>query len=305
MMKSVFTLKQWLSPLGIAAIALTMGWGAAAHATSTDNHAAQRDSIALSPVSQRFELKAGEQGANKVTVINDGDMDAMFVVYARPYSIKNESYEPEFEKTSKSTDIYQWIEFEKTSYTLKAGERVDIPYQFKVPAAAASGGHYGVIFVETQPQPGETDSVVRKKRIGSIIMATVNGELIKKGSALDTTIHFWQTAAPLVGTSRIENAGNTDFQANVTMTVTDLFNSVKYRQSKDYVIYPGTIRRIPVEWQESPWFGLFKVEYKTAVLDKVVQSSHYVLMLPRWLAIIGLLLVLAGVGHTLIRFKRR
>jgi hypothetical protein len=305
MKDSVYTLKRWLNPVGIAAIVLSIGWGAIAYAATTDNQAIERDSIALTPVSQRFELKASEQGANKVTVINDGDVDATFVVYARPYSIKNESYEPEFEKTSKSTDIYQWIEFDKTAYVLKAGERVDVPYEFKVPASAASGGHYAVIFVETQPKPGETDSVVRKKRIGSIIMATVDGELIKKGSTLETSISFWQTAAPLVGFSRVENTGNTDFQANVTMTVSDLLGSLKSSQSKDYVIYPDTIRRMPIEWREAPWFGLFKVEYKTVVLDQVAQSSHYVLMLPRWLAAIGLVLVGVGVGYVIIHTKRR
>ncbi|MDB5187462.1 MAG: exported protein of unknown function [Candidatus Saccharibacteria bacterium] len=305
MKKSAYTFKQWLKPVGLAAIVLTMGWGAAAHAETADSQPAQRDSIALSPVSQRFELKAGDQATNKVTVINDGNTNAVFVVYARPYSIKNEAYEPEFEKTSKSTDIYQWIEFEKTSYTLKAGERVDIPYEFKVPATAAPGGHYGVVFVETQPEPGTNDSVVRKKRIGSIIMVTVDGGIIKKGSTLDTSVKFWQTIAPLVGASRVENTGNADFSANVTMTVTDMLGSIKFREVKDYVVYPDTIRRIPVSWQNAPWFGLFKVEYKTVVLDKATNSSNYVLMLPRWLAAIGLVLVVLGAGYALIRRKRR
>lgn len=304
MTKSVYTLKQWLKPVGLVAIALTMGWGAAVYAESTYDQSTQRDSIALSPVSQRFDLKTSEQGANKVTVINDGDADIMFVVYARPYSVKNESYEPEFEKTSKSTDIYQWIAFEKTSYALKAGERVDVPYEFKVPATAASGGHYAVIFIETQPQPGATDSVVRKKRLGSIILATVDGRLIKTGSTLGTSVKFWQTAAPLIGASRFENTGNADYQVDATMTVTDLFGSIKYHEAKEYVVYPGTIRRISIEWQKAPWFGLFKVEYTTAALGKATHSSNYVLMLPRWLAAISVVLVAIGVGYTLIRRKR-
>lgn len=307
MRNSVYTLKQWLKPVGFAAIVLTigMGWGVTAHAETTQDSTTPRESIAISPVSQRFELKAGDQAANKVTVINDGDVDAIFVVYARPYSIKNELYEPDFEKTSKSTDIYQWIEFDKTSYALKAGERVDVPYEFKVPASAASGGHYAVIFVETQPEPGATDSVVRKKRLGSIVTATVDGELIKKGSTVETTVKFWQTVAPLVGASRVENTGNTDFQASATMTVTDILGSIKHREIKEYVVYPDTIRRIPIEWQNVPWFGLFKVEYKTVVLDKATQSSNYVLMLPRWLAVIGIALIVIGAGYALIRHKRR
>jgi hypothetical protein len=304
MKKSAYTLKQWLKPVGLAAIVLTMGLGVVAHAEATDDQSPQRDSIALSPVSQRFTLKTGEQGVGKVTVSNDGDTEATFVVYARPYSIKNEAYEPDFEKTAQSTDIYQWIQFEKTTYTLKAGDHVDVPYEFNVPASAASGGHYAVVFIETQPQPGASDSVVRKKRIGSIILATVDGDLIKKGSTLDMSVKFWQTTAPLIGASRIENTGNTDFTSAVTMTVADLLGSVKYRESKDYVVYPGTIRRIPIEWQKAPWFGLFKVEYKTVVLDKPTVSSHYVLMLPRWLAAVIIVLVVIGAGSVLIRRKR-
>ena len=113
-----------------------------------------RSSIALSPVSQRFDVKAGESTGNTVVVINDGTVPATFLVYSRPYSVKNELYEPDFQSTNANTDVYQWIRFQKSAYVLAPGERVDVPYSMQVPATAAPGGHYGVIFVETQPAAG-------------------------------------------------------------------------------------------------------------------------------------------------------
>ena len=64
---------------------------------------------------------------------------------------QNSSYEGDFDSKSSTSDAYQWVTFEKTEYHLEPGQRVEVPYRVSVPNDAASGGHYGVIFAETQP----------------------------------------------------------------------------------------------------------------------------------------------------------
>lgn len=263
------------------------------------------DSMAVTPALQKVDVKAGSTVTNTFTVINDGRTAYKFIVYGRPYSVKNEQYEAQFEKSSANTDLYQWVKFAKVSYSLAPGERVEIPYDLHVPATAAPGGHYGVIFAETQPDSPAASSVLRKKRVGSIVLANVDGKTITRGSVISSYADFWQSTAPLSATNRIENKGNTDFQATVATKVEDLFGSVKHSERRDYVIYPNTTRKVVFAWEGGPWFGLFKVNQTVSVLDKNTNVSHFVLLAPRWLVLIVIVLIVTGAAYALLRRTRR
>lgn len=272
-------------------------------AAADQDSTAATDVIAVSPAMQRIEGKAGTTVTGEFTVINDGKTSFNFIVYGRPYSVTNEQYEPQFETTTATTDLYQWLKFAKVSYTLSAGERIDIPYEMNIPANASIGGHYGVIFAETQPDPAKSSSVLRKKRVGSIMLANVAGDVLHKGAFISSEARFWQFTPPLSASNRIENTGNTDFQATVATTIEDLFGSVKYGERKDYVVYPSTIRNVTFNWDKSPWFGLFKVKQTVTVLDTSTDVTHFVLMVPRWLLLLGIGLIIFGAGY--YAFQRR
>lgn len=272
---------------------------------AVDDDATGEDTITVSPSSQRFEMKAGAAESENLTVINNGQSTTKFIVYSRPYSVTNEQYELQFEKTADNTDLYQWVQFAQTTYTLAPGEQIDIPYTVSVPAQAAPGGHYGIIFVETQPAQNSGESVMRKKRIGSLILANVEGDITRQGHLVSSHVAFWQTAPPVTTSHRVENTGNTDFETTVNTTIKDLFGSVKHQHARDYVVYPGTIRNITFEWDRAPWFGIFKVDQTITVLDKETQSSQYVLMLPRWLLVVVIALIVLGAGYGLLRRNRR
>lgn len=287
----------------VVALGTSLVAGASAQAAQTTTET--EESMAITPATQQFETKSGAVLSGTMTVINDGEFKYDFIVYARPYSVKNEKYDPQFEKTSKNTAVYQWIRFEKVAYTLEPGERIEVPYDINVPAGAASGGHYGVIFAETQPDPDAPSSVVRKKRVGSIVSVNVEGNVTRSGALVSAAADFWQTSPPLSVSNRVENSGNTDFKAKVVTTVTDMFGSAKHSESKEYVVYPGTIRNITFEWTKSPWFGLFRANQTVTVLDKVTDKSYFVLLAPRWLALILITLIIAGVSYGFLHKKQR
>lgn len=274
-----------------------------AHAAETTT--TPEESLAMTPAIQRLEIKAGETVDRSMTVINDGKVAYKFIVYARPYSVKNEQYDPQFETTLENTDVYQWVQFEKVSYTLQPGERIDVPYHMKVPANAAPGGHYGVIFAETQPDASTATSVLRKKRVGGLLLANVDGKIVRSGALLSADAPFWQSAPPLTINDRVKNTGNTDFQTSVSTSVEDMFGSVKHSETKNYTVYPGTIRKIPVTWDNSPWFGLFKYKQSVSIVGNVTNTSHYVLLAPKWLALLLIIAVVVGAGYGLLRYKRR
>ena len=278
-----------------------LAFGVPAHAQSAD----ERSSIALSPSSQRLTIAAGDTATGKVTVVNDGTSKETIIVYGRPYSVKSESYQPDYDSKTTNTDIYQWIRFTKASYTIEPGQTIEVPYTIQVPSGAAPGGHYGVIFVETQPDADGSDAIVRKKRVGTIILATIKGETTQHGKVLSTTAPFWQTRPPLVVSSRVESTGNTDIQASTHFKVTDLFGTTKHEVARDFTVYPGTVRRIDLMWEGAPWFGLFRTEQTISVLGRQTTATHYILLAPRWLPITLLGLLVVGVVYGWRRRRQR
>lgn len=294
-----------LSAVTVAAIATVGVVGVLGVRTFAADAPVPQDSIVVSPANQNLTLKAGAVATGKLTVVNDGASDEKFIVYGRPYSVKNEQYDPDFERTGTNTDIYQWVQFTTTSYDLPAGKTLEVPYRIQVPATAAPGGHYGVIFVETQPKSGSADSVMRKKRVGSLLQATIEGTGTQRGQLLSSATSFWQTTPPLTATSRVESTGNTDFQATTNFTVKDMFGRTKYHLEKSLTVYPGTTRKITHSWEGAPWFGLFRVEQSTTVLGQTAQSSQYVLMTPRWLPVVFFLIIVAWIIYGRLHRQHR
>lgn len=267
--------------------------------------ASERESIVLSPVTQHFDAKPGAVMSSEITAVNDGTVDERIVLYSRPYSVTNEAYDPDYTSTSSITDAYQWVQLTKTEYTIAAGETIKIPYGLQIPKTAAPGGHYGVIFIETQPKTGSSDSVIRKKRIGTILLVNVAGAVNKSGSVVSSDVPFWQQQAPMQTATRVQNDGNIDFQTSTTLTVKDLFGSIKHSQKKDFIVFPGTTRNITMSWDDAAWFGLFKVDQSTTVLGKTTDVSNLVLIAPRWLPYTLLVVLVIGVGYAIRRRRQQ
>lgn len=262
------------------------------------------ESITLSPVSKLYKVDAGSTHTDKLTIVNDGATDYNFTVYTAPYSVKDEGYDPDFTSIRTNTDIESWVQFEKTTYFAKAGSTVTVDYKFVVPENAFPGGHYGVIFAETQPA-GNLDStgVERKKRVGAIIYATVNGEYKTGGQVLIIDTPKFQFTSPLKSSLTIENTGNADFTAKTSYLVTDVFGNKKYQTEKTFQILPQTSRKMPLEWAQAPSFGLFKATVATQFLDKNEVRSNYVLMAPVWMYLVLASGLLLGVVY-LVQRKR-
>lgn len=257
-----------------------------------------RESITMSPTSRKFNVDAGKTIQDKLTIVNGGTTDYDFLVYARPFSVENNDYQnPDFNKTKKNTDLYAWVQFPQTTFHAKAGETVTVDYTINVPEGAAPGGHYGVIFAETQPDDAQVsgNSVVRKKRVGALMYATVNGEYKNAGESVGGKISFWQLQPPLHTSVAVKNSGNTDFTNQTRLVVRDVFGNIKYDSGeKPYQILPETTRTIDLNWERSPWFGLYKVETQQKFLDQTVKNSGYVLMMPRYVPVALLVILLTG-----------
>lgn len=272
---------------------------------SAQQNQANQERITLSPAVSRPELKAGETVSGTLTVINDGSTDYKFLLYARPFSVKGEQYDPNYTEVNERTEAYQWVQFDKTDLSLAAGARVKVGYTLKVPARAASGGHYAVLFAETQP-PLSSANIARKKRVGSLLYMSVAGDIQRSGSLVDWTTKFLQTKSPLLTNARIKNDGNVHFQANLSANYTNIFGKKSFELNQQLLILPGTTRKVPVVWENSPYFGIFKAQGTISYLDKTEQlPSKYIVLLPYPIIIGFALVVLALIAAMVLRIHRR
>lgn len=286
----------------IAALFITIGVVApTASAVAQGEESSER--ITLSPSSTELKVEAGKTAQGSMRVINNGDIAYGFSVYARPYSVKNEQYEPNFTTQQTNTDVYTWVQFEQTSYQIQPGETIEVPYTLRVPAGAAPGGHYGVLFAETDEQVLSGTGVARKKRVGNLLYVTVDGTYKTSGELKEFILPFWQTNAPLVSSVRVANTGNADFDAAVSTVAKDLFGRTKFSYKGDPIVLPGTTRLVEMKWEDAPNFGIFHVEQSVRFLDKTHRNSGYVLMAPKWAPVVIIVIVAAGAAYALLRHR--
>lgn len=286
----------------IAGLILTLLFAFFASTSSVGAQTNNVERITLSPVSKRLQVKAGTQATGSFTVINDGRVAYDFKVYASPYYVKNEQYEPLFTEAGQR-DASKWVQFAKTTYRLEPGQRIDVPYTVLIPESAAPGGHYAVLFAETQAQNRDTTGVGRNKRVGSVLLANVEGQVTRGGEVVADTTPFLQLSPPLQAFTRVRNSGNVDFDAKVTLQVRDVFGRLKHQSENTFVVFPETTRRTQVPWNQAPIIGLFKVDQSVEFLDRSEQTSKYVLIMPSWV-IIGVLIALAaGIGSLVLKRK--
>lgn len=285
----------------LAVVSLSAGYATSSVLAQESDDAMER--ITLSPSSRQIKAAAGSVLGGTMKIINSGDVAYDFTVYARPYSVSNENYDPNFTDSKPNADLYKWVQFQQTKYSVEPGQSVEVPYVIQIPSGAAPGGHYGVLFAETQEQEVGSTGVARQKRVGKIIYATVNGEFRTSGELKEFILPSWQRQAPVTSSARIANTGNTDFEAKVSTVAKDLFGRVKFRYTGDPIVLPETTRLIEMKWENAPSFGLFNVTQKVEFLDQKHENSGYLLIAPIWFPILLVGLILLGGIYAVL--KRR
>ncbi len=262
-----------------------------------------QQSITLSPVRKNYEVTAGETFTDFITILNDGTTAYDFIVYATPYSVNNTAYEADFLNQKPNANFNTWVTFEKTTYHAEPRETIKVPYTVTVKKDASPGGHYGAIFAEVQPQESQSGtSIGINRRVGSLMYATVAGDVKLAGQSQQPVINWYQSTPPLTAIAPVKNTGNTDFFANVSYTVKNIFGNVKYTMQNDYAVLPQTTRDIPLVWEDASWFGLYNVSIKTTVLGESTTHDGFVLLMPSWLIVA---LGLAGIGGALFVYIRQ
>lgn len=262
--------------------------------------------ITLSPTTHRLDIAPNATYDGSLTVINSGSDPLDIRVYAAPYQVQSEAYDPIFSKDTPRTQISRWITFDKDSFKLEPKDQIKIPYKVKTPASIPDGGQYAAIFAETNEKPD--GAIVRKKRVGMIIYAKADGETKEIGKTELAKPSMWHFASGLTVKQRLINEGNTDLTGDVKVRATNLSGDELFSNKQQKVVLPETTRSVPTEWQETPNIGIVKLTQSVDFAGKkTTQDQWIVIITPLWLLIISTaaVLIIGGIIYATRRSKKR
>ncbi len=271
--------------------------------------AADTVQITLSPTNRTMDIKPDATYHGSFTIFNSGSEELNFTVYAAPYRVKNQSYDPLFtapaddSQTVDRTQISRWVSFPQEKYSLAPGDKVRVPYTITTPASIPDGGQYAALFAQTETS--QAGAINSQKRVGMLLYAHSNGTTVNRGTSDDPKPHFLQTAPTFALTQTVSNSGNTDFMAQVTMSVSDIFGNEKYNTTLQKVVLPDTTRGIQLDWEHTPPLSLMKVTTTVTIFGKTTNYTHTVLFVtPTALFFVAVILLLIIAGGIYV-FKRR
>ncbi len=171
--------------------------------------------VNISPA--RYEI-TGDKGTvvyGEFTVVNQSNIDQVYGTSVENFSAEGETGIPRFSKDNK--DIASWLRIEK-KITVAKNEKKTIEFSIVIPESAEAGGHFGAVFLYSDPGEGGEANVSIGTKIGMLVLLKVNGDIklggeIKDFSASnpndsDKLAKTFFTELPINFTYRFTNSGN-------------------------------------------------------------------------------------------------
>ena len=273
--------------------------------------------LQISPVSNYVTLKPGSKIDYAFSVSNIGSETFSYHVYSAPYTITDENYNVSFNSETNRTQIARWIKFldengnpaDTLNFTINPGEKQNIRYRIDVPDDVPAGGQYATIFAESNKTEGDVASsnIKTVSRLGLIVYGRTDGDTVESANIVGYDIPRFMTGGNITATSRIENAGNTDFEANYNLEVKSVFGRQLYTKTSAYNILPDTTRRSTMSWDDTPMMGFFQVHYSVSAIDGQVarDETHLVVIMPIFAIVLSIILLTLIIIWIIILVRKR
>ena len=251
----------------------------------------REDSVHLqvTPTKQKISLVPGASYVGTFKVQNVGTDAFQYSVYATPYSVVNENYDPNYDNVTAYSNIYKWITFDdKTKEgTLQPGTSVDVTYTVKVPKDAPAGGQYATLMAQTETGNASNATIATIRRVGMILYAAVPGETKETGEIVKNTVNSFYFNPPISVSTLVKNTGNVEQTATVTVNMWPLFSKETAFSNADHPtkmdVMPDTTRFEGTAWEGAPSLGIFYVEQIVDFAGQTSKVGKLVLVCPLWL----------------------
>lgn len=205
-----------------------------------------------------------------INVRNLGDQAETMRVYFNDYFIKANNEFVFARPGHYSYSCANWLSTDSPTMVVPPGQVVGKIFSLTVPQKAEPGGHYGVIFFEQAPPEGNAP-VKARPRIGSLMLVTVPGQIVRQGeikSVSVTSTWFWPTRKfPFLPkrkvTARIVfyNSGNVHLTVKGELSYKPSFGwgSGKVEFS-EITVLPKTTRYLQADIPDPPLVGSFQIK---------------------------------------------
>ncbi|MBI2984858.1 MAG: hypothetical protein HYY50_04515 [Candidatus Kerfeldbacteria bacterium] len=217
----------------------------------------QGQAISIVPPSLEFGVQPGQTVKTSIKLYNEEDRAYALFSSVSNFTAYGEEGEPTFDFAEQRSDLAGWIDVGAGPYTLKPGDRIEVPIEINVPPEAEPGGHYASVFFGTEPSPKQEGGgqVAVRSLVGTLIILRVEGQVQESGSILEfkPTGSKSKSRLPVDLLLRIRNDGNVHFRPKGTVIVRNIFGGESARltaNDTNGAVLPDSVRRFEVTWQK-------------------------------------------------------
>ncbi len=270
------------------------------------------------PIFDTLEVKPGNIYPQTIRIDNPTSDAVTFYPVAMNFKAKDELGNPDFipaNQTSEAYSLAHWLRFTTGKNTLAPNQEMKFNFEIVVPADAAPGGHYGVIFFtnEPPPDPSKVDitHVNLTTMLGALMLVKVPGEVVEKAVIREFSTQKFFFAPPVHFNIKIANIGNIHIKPLGDVTIKNWRGrelTALDINSRGGNILPSSIRRFDQTWspvKSVSWklIGRFTADlqatYGTSASPLTGQVTFWII--PWWLII----LVVATILFFIIRYLRK
>ena len=275
----------------------------------------------ISPPIVEITLNPGEQSEQKIQVTNPTENLLELYPSVMNFAAAGEGGEPDFYSASEESrrfSLAHWITISQPKIAIAPQQVVEYRYKITVPPDAEPGGHYGVVFMGTEPPAASSDAsqVAIASKVGALILVRTPGDIREEAALEEFSTPWFFFEPPVVFTTFIRNKGNIHFKPEGEITIKNWRGKVAQRIALNQLngnVLPESRRKFEVKWDApaKPFWkipiGRFSADLR-AVYGQgghALGSKIYFWIIPWWIIIAVVALVLILAIFFIIRRKRR
>lgn len=255
----------------------------------------------------------GDSGCS-ITVRNIGTGPVNFKVYMSPYVVSGEANELSFSEDAATprTQLSRWItvknkegEYVKEAiFHVEPNESYTVEYRIEVPEDIPGGSQYAVIWAQIM-NDGTGGGIETVGQIGAVLTGRSTEDSRETAEITEYDFTKFTFDGPLHASATVKNTGNVDFAAKYYYTAKTIFGKELYKKEDFIAAYPDTTYHINLDWEETPFLGIFQVEWKVVAADQTKTETAVVMIMPVIVIIVVILLLTVIIIWIIIISRKR
>lgn len=258
----------------------------------------------------------GEFYGCHVELQNNGSAPLNVRVYVTPYSITTEDNEANFTDDDYTyTQIARWLKLDdgngnfssSVKRTINPGESISVPFRITVPEDIPGGMQRAVIWAEAENSGNRSGGlgINANPRAAISITGRSIGDVRQTSEITDYGFDRFKFSGPLTAHATVKNTGNTDFTINSYYTVKTLFGKVLEEKTDATAAYPEVEYHLNMNWENTPYLGIFLINYKISTGSSVKDETHVAMILPIPILLLIILLLTIIIIWIIIIIRKR